>query len=375
MNRSLPPPSRRRLPPLCIGIYLLAAVSALLYFLFTRYPRFADWFNLHVSRFGRRLLAWQTNALPFSTAELLLLLIPLFLVLLIVLAARHYTATRRDALIYVGMLISGVLVIAILFVWNFAPGYYGTTLDRKLGLDREKVSGEELYLTAELLSEELHELSEEITFLPSGHSLMPYSYREMNDRLNEAYARYCVKNDYLDHFRSNVKPIMLSEPMSYTHITGVYTFFTGEANINVNFPDYTVPFTAAHELAHQRGIAREDEANFVAFLVCMESNDPYIRYSACLNVYEYVLSALRSANRELYLKSYGDLPAAVREEERAYSLFFERYRENVAANVSQQVNNNYLVSQGAPAGTKSYNMVVDLAVAYYKAQGLLDAAE
>ena len=364
MKGSQTSPSRRRLPPLCIGIYLLAAVSALLYFLFTRYPRFADWFNLHVSRFGRRLLAWQTNALPFSTAELLLLLIPLFLVLLIVLAARHYTATRRDALIYVGMLISGVLVIAILFVWNFAPGYYGTTLDRKLGLDREKVSGEELYLTAELLSEELHELSEEITFLPSGHSLMPYSYREMNDRLNEAYARYCVKNDYLDHFRSNVKPIMLSEPMSYTHITGVYTYFTGESNLNVNFPDYTLPFTAAHELAHQRGIAREDEANFIAFLVCMKSDDPYIRYSGLLNMYEYVAYPLSSYS-ELYTPIAKSLDIKVRYELKAYSEFFDKYRHSTAGKISESINNGYLQSVGTE-GTKSYGMVVDLAVAYLK---------
>jgi hypothetical protein len=155
--------------------------------------------------------------------------------------------------------------------------------------------------------------------------------------------------------------------MSYTHITGVYTFFTGEANINVNFPDYTIPFTAAHELAHQRGIAREDEANFVAFLVCAASDDPYIRYSGYLNLYEYVASALYSADRRLYTDSYTALPAAVRAERAAYIKFFEKYRENVAANVSESVNNAYLQSQGNTAGTKSYGLVVDLAVAYYRA--------
>ena len=46
--------------------------------------------------------------------------------------------------------------------------------------------------------------------------------------------------------------------------------------------------------------------------------------------------------------------------------FFEKYRDNVAASVSQSVNNSYLQSQGAVAGTKSYNMVVDLAVAFFQ---------
>jgi hypothetical protein len=161
---------------------------------------------------------------------------------------------------------------------------------------------------------------------------------------------------------------MLSEPMSYTHITGVYTFFTGEANINVHFPDYTVPYTAAHELAHQRGIAKEDEANFIAFLVCMESDDPYIRYSACLNLYEYVVVALRKADKELYRESYLALPTEVQNEEIAYSRFMEKYRDNIVADVSHKTNDIYLQSQGSPEGSKSYNLVVDLAVAYYKGQ-------
>ena len=136
----------------------------------------------------------------------------------------------------------------------------------------------------------------------------------------------------------------------------------------MHFPDYTSPFTAAHELAHQRGVAREDEANMIAFLVCMESEDSYIRYSALLNVYEYVASALYSADRQLYSAVYQSLSAEVVQEEQAYRAFFDQYRENTAANISEAANNAYLQSQGATAGTKSYNMVVDLTVAYYRPQ-------
>ena len=180
----------------------------------------------------------------------------------------------------------------------------------------------------------------------------------------DAYDKASAKYDFIDDFHSRVKPVMLSEPMSYTHITGVYTFFTGEANINVNFPDYTIPFTAAHELAHQRGIAREDEANFVAFLVCMESDDVYIRYSGALNMYEYVVSALYSANYELYKENYLKQPKAIIAERIACSEFFDKYRENVAANVSTTVNNAYITSHNQPQGVKSYGLVVDLVAAY-----------
>ncbi|MBR3894093.1 MAG: DUF3810 domain-containing protein [Clostridia bacterium] len=358
--------TRRHLPRFCIGVYILTAVSALLYFAFTKSAAFSDWFNRNVSQWGRRLLAAMTSWLPFSFAELLLLLLPFLIVLVIVIGAKYYCDSNRSLLVYIGILFSAVCICLILFVWNFAPGYYASPLHEKIGLAREKCSAEELYQTAEILSNELHNVSEEILFLEDGTSLMPYSYEELNRKLLAAYESFCEKNDFMDTFRSRAKPIMLSEPLSYTHITGIYTFFTGEANLNVNFPDYTKPYTAAHELAHQRGIAREDEANFVAFLVCMESDDPYIRYSALLNVYEYVISALRSANKKLYRLSYENLPLTVKNEEIAYSEFFEKYRENVAADISEATNNSYLQSQGAPQGTRSYHMVVDLAVAYYR---------
>jgi len=361
-------PKNKRLPRVCVAIYILTAVSAGLYLAFTQSAAFSDWFNQNISTHGRHLLATLTAWLPFSLAEAMICLLPFLLVLLIVLGYKHYCDTTREMFVYIGILISGLCVMGIIFVWNFAAGYYGSTLDQKLGLSREKSSADDLYQTAEFLRAELDELEKEVVFLEDGTSLMPYSYDEMNAKLTDAYERFCEKYDFMDTYTCRVKPIMLSEPMSYTHITGVYSFFTGEANINVNFPDYTVPYTAAHELAHQRGIAREDEANFIAFLVCMESDDPYIRYSGCLNVYEYVSSALRSADAKLYRRSYEKLPAAIKQEEVAYALFFEQYRENVSANVSQAVNNTYLQSQGASAGTRSYSMVVDLAVAYYRPQ-------
>jgi hypothetical protein len=187
----------------------------------------------------------------------------------------------------------------------------------------------------------------------------------MNEKLIDAYDKFSKDHYFIKNFKSKLKPVMLSEPMSHTHITGVYTFFTGESNINVNFPDYTIPFTAAHELAHQRGIAREDEANFIAFLVCIDSDDTYLRYSGYLNLYEYVASALYRADPSLYKDLYYHLSEDVRNELRAYSLFFDKYRDSAASQVSGAVNNSYLQLQGT-AGTRSYGLVVDLAVAYYR---------
>ena len=357
---------KTRLPIVCIVIFFLTAVSIGLYIAFRTNIEFADAFNRTVSPYGRMFFAKLTGWIPFSFAEMLLLLSPVILITLIVVGAKHFCNTARRMWIYVACIFSVVCMVFNLFVWNFAPGYNARTLDKKLHLERKPVSAEELCATADILIEELQGLEKEILFTESGASRMPYTYAEMNKKLMQAYDNASQKYDFIDKFHSRVKPVMLSEPMTYTHISGVYTFFTGEANINVNFPDYTIPYTAAHELAHQRGIAREDEANFVAFLVCAESDDVYIRYSGYLNLYEYVASALYSASSKLYRENYYKQPQTIINERISYSEFFDKYRENVVADVSEATNNAYLQSQGSPQGTRSYGMVVDLAVAYYR---------
>ncbi len=267
------------------------------------------------------------------------------------------------------MFVSMLSVLSLIFTafsFLFAAGYRGTTLDKKLGLERTAVSAAELKSTANTVLTELVKLEGEISYAPDGSSIMPYSFFEMDDKLQDAYIKASKKYDFLPSFKSSVKPIILSEPMTYTHISGVYTFFTGESNVNTNFPDYCLPYTAAHELAHQRGIAREDEANFVAFLVCIESGDPYIRYCGYMGVYEYLLSALYSADSTAYYELINKTSRQLVGEIAAYNAFFDKYRDNVVADVSGTVNDNFLQSQGQSAGSRSYGMVVDLAVAYYK---------
>ncbi len=363
------PPRCERLPRICLISFIITGICGLLTLVFRLSPAFSDWFNRYVSQAFRFVFAKLTSFLPFSLAEIMLMLSPLILVALIVYAIKTHLQSWRSVGMYLLKVLSVVCVFAILFVTNFAAGYYGVTLsdDSKLDLDRKKVSAEELYTTALHLIDDVRREAELVEFAEKDFSIMPYSIGEMNRKLLDAYDNFCADHDFIAHFNSRVKPVILSEAMSYTHITGVYSYFSGEANINVNFPDYTIPYTAAHEMAHQRGIAREDEANFIAFLVCISSDDAYIRYSGYLNMYEYVASSLYSADPELYFEARGQLPMTVRYEMSAYSKFFDKYRDSVAGEVSGTINDLYLKGNGTE-GTRSYGLVVDLAVAYDKKQ-------
>lgn len=360
-----PPAPKRRLLVFAFVLYGIA-VAALAVLVAARLsPAFADTFNRYIGAVVRGALAHLTGWIPFSLGEAMVIFLPVAAVFMIVRACRKYSDSWRSVFVYLGSVLSVVSLLFSVFVFGFGTGYYGTTVDEKLGLDRSVVSPEELYYTAATLAAHVNSEAENVKYQYNDFSVMPYTFDEMSRRLVAAYDKVCDEYDFIPRLNSRVKPVMLSEPWTYTHISGVYTYFTGEANINTNFPDYTIPYTAAHEMAHQRGIAREDEANFIAFLVCISSDDPYIRYSGYLEVYEYVASSLYSADKNYYSTVYSSLKTNVRAEMAAYSAFFDKYRENVVANVSEAVNNSYLQIHGT-VGSKSYGLVVDLAVAYYR---------
>lgn len=357
--------SKLRIPKWVKVVYAIAFACIPLYVLFIISPVFSDFFNRYISSVFRGALAHLTSWIPFSLAEFAIILLPLWVIIISRMALKRYGDSLWETLSAVTCILSVLAIVFSCFTVGFAPAYRGKTLDKKLGIERTEVSAEELYNTAMILSDYINKESQNISYGKDGFSIMPYSIEEMNDRILVAYSDICDEYDFVQRLNSNIKPVMFSDAMSYTHITGVYTFFTGEANLNAIFPDYTLPYTAAHELSHQRGIARENEANFMAFLVCARSEDDYVRYCAYLNLYEYVASALYKADQALYMEAYASLPKCVKDEMAAYSRFIRKYADSKVSEMSEAVNNTFLVLHGTE-GTKSYGMVVDLAVAYFK---------
>lgn len=355
----------RWLPAACLPIWLVTLAAAVCHIVFVFNRSFADWFNENISTVFRSLTAHLTGWLPFSLAETIILSLPVTVTVLIVVCIRKACRGKRYMVRVIAGLLAFLAVLYTLFVATFAAGYRGTTVDRKLGLDRQKVSANELYETAMIVVDRLNILADGVHFVETTGSVRPYDHRKTVELCLDSYEKLAGRYDFLPVLDVPVKQITLSSLMTYTHISGVYTYFTGEANLNTNYPYFVNVYTTAHEMAHQRGIARENEANFLAYLVCIGSEDIYMQYSGYLNMYEYLATPLYTASPELYYEVVRALDSRVRYDLQCYSEFFDKYRDNAAAEVSDAVNNTYLVLQGTAEGTRSYGMVVDLAVAYH----------
>lgn len=355
---------KKYVPTAAIILFIIFGFCIFLQIAFRISPAFSDFYNRHIGGILRIIMAKATDWIPFSLAEGFLYLLPVLIVLFCIKLFKNIRGETQYFIRCAVGLLSILTAVNSIFALNFAAGYHGSSLADKLHLKDRAVTAEELYDTITIVIDAVNAAAEQVDFRADGSSSMPWNYFDLSDVLCSAYRPLYEKYSFLTPLDSTVKPLIISPLMTYTHISGVYTFFTGEANLNTNYPDYVCAYSAAHELAHQRGIAREDEANFIAFLVCTGAEDPYLRYSGYLSMYSYLASALYRADPTLYEQAFSALKDSVKGELAAYSTFFDKYRENVASKVSDTVNNTYLQSQGT-VGSASYGMVVDLTVSYY----------
>lgn len=153
--------------------------------------------------------------------------------------------------------------------------------------------------------------------------------------------------------------------MSYTGITGIYIPYTGEANVNINSTDFMLPSTVAHEMAHQRGFAREDEANYIAYLTCSMHPDRDFQYSGVMLALIYSMNALAENDIEAYKVLRSKYSEGVKNDLRYDAEFWAKY-EGKTQEISNNVNNTYLKSNGQKDGVQSYGRMVDLLIAEYK---------
>lgn len=160
------------------------------------------------------------------------------------------------------------------------------------------------------------------------------------------------------------KGILLSPYFSYTGITGIYFPFTGEANVNTSIPQYMLPSTTMHEMAHQRGFAREDEANYIAYLTSTLHPDTDFQYSGVMLALNYTMNQLYRYAPESWLEIREQYSDGLIRDLSAWQAYRERYRGKVWT-ASNNVNNSYLVLNKQTDGVHSYGRMVDLLLADY----------
>ena len=166
-----------------------------------------------------------------------------------------------------------------------------------------------------------------------------------------------------------VKQLGWADMYSSMGITGVTFGMTGEAAVNPQIPDVTLPFTMCHEMAHRMCIALERDANFAGFLACSVHSDIEFRYSAYFMAYRYCYNALASVNSSAAAAAAARVKDGVskllQRDMDYYNSFFSSKKSTAATNLADTANDTYLKVSGDKSGIASYGQVCDLLVNWH----------
>ena len=160
----------------------------------------------------------------------------------------------------------------------------------------------------------------------------------------------------------NFKPSLYSGFMNYMGVLGYYNPFSTEAQYNSHLPHTYLPFTLSHESAHQLGFAREQEANFVGYLVGISSENPELRYSTEYFALKSLLRALVTEDEDFVKTVIEQYSGGMKRDYQAEKDFVEEYQGPM--NTFFAFTNDLFLKTNQQEGAVTYSYFVDLLVRY-----------
>ncbi len=229
----------------------------------------------------------------------------------------------------------------------------------------------EITLVRDYVVEQANALSVTFDRDEKGYLVYPASF---TDEAKAQMQRLGEKFDVLSGYYPDPKGLAISGFYSQQYIMGYYFPFSMEANYNRQMYLTNIPVTMCHELSHLKGFIREDEANFIGYLACVDSGDPLFRYSAYLSVIGYLDRDFFRAvgeDSEVYLSHPVINDLVVEDRKFLTQETWEKVEDNAVLKtetVKQAADaflDTTLTLNGVEDGRISYSRVVDLLLQYY----------
>jgi Protein of unknown function (DUF3810) len=317
-----------------------------------------------ISRAQRTLFGW----IPFSIGDLFYA----FLVLVVLFQTwKFFRLLFRKKLtrqFFKEALQQGIFFI--LFIYVFFNLLWGLNYNRvgvadQLGLQMKTYSRDDL----DTLTGALHSKLNIYATMVSGSQRDTFNRkRTLFISAATAYKEASTAYPFIEYSPKSIKPSLFSYLGNYLGFQGYYNPFSGEGQVNTTIPRFLEPFVTTHEIAHQVGYARENEANFVAFLACQQYESPAFKYSMYFDMYLYAVGELSRRDSVQARQYQNSIHPQVKKDQQEYRDFLYRHR-NPLEKVVMWGYGHFLKANNQPAGKRSYNEVVAWLIAYYKKYG------
>ncbi len=300
--------------------------------------------------------------LPFSFTEFLIIAALISIIATLYVLIRNFSVT--NFLNYLLNFLSILTTLVFLFWCLWGINNFRMPVESSLPFEKNKYTVDDLEKACEILLEKAIYLREHLDEDLNGIATVNEGYMEILRRSSASYDKISEMYDIIPSAgKIRPKPMILSKFMSGLNYTGMYNPYTGETNINIDEPIFNIPFTVCHEIAHLKGFPKENEANFISFLVCTNSDDMFFQYSGYLSGLLYSANALYRESPDAYFKLRSTYSEGINRD-LTYSTEYWDKHQGLAAKIGESNNNVFLKFTNQPEGTKSYGLVVDLIISY-----------
>lgn len=319
----------------------------------------------------RKAISAVTSLVPFSIAEFLLYGLVIGALALLVTRLFQLIRRRIPVRVLLGsvaslLLIGGIILNLFYATWGF--NYFREPLADRMELTLTSRPVEELEAFVRKTAGEASKLRETLHEDNNGVFAPEESTTALFQKIPQGFAALSEQFPMIEPDPTRAKQIFWARGLSWQGISGIYIGLTAEPNVNADQPPLLRYQAAAHEMAHQTGIASENEAEFVGYLACLNSNDPNVRYSGL--VYALIVSgnALFDADSERYLAVTDTYSDAIWRDFEDYNRYWDSFEGEVRESADRR-NDAYLKHNSQPSGILSYGEAVDLLLAYSEKYG------
>jgi hypothetical protein len=274
---------------LYFGLILMLGLFITLLIVTTN-PIAAEWWTIHISRTYHVSLAWLFAWIPFSVMEMIFVswigLVILWFIKLV-----NHLRHRQWKQLTIRLSQWGIIIMSMVNLYVGTAGVAYQRLPLPIPQYQGSVLLDQYVPIVSYFREDFNLQANQLNFRSDGSVINPHSLKALNALIHAEFLK--LDTDYFTAYSTTIKPLLTSFLYREFQIIGVHFAPTTEALINTLIPDALIPFTMAHELAHAKGVMREEDANLVAMYICLNSSDPFIRYSGYFNTFYALLNLTR----------------------------------------------------------------------------------
>jgi hypothetical protein len=316
-----------------------------------------------IARLQRILFGW----LPFSIGDVFYWGLIIWLIIGLVRLVQRLVKRRVDGRWLLGRLRRTVFICLLVYV--LFNGLWGLNYDR-LGIADQLQLNVQPYSTGDL-TDLLRGITGRLNALDSAarQDREPLTHpATVFKGAVQSYTNLSARDARFTYASPSVKSSLFGFVDDYLGFGGYYSPFTGEAQVNTAVPVFTQPYTTCHEMAHQLGYAKENEANFVGYLAAKSSADKAFQYSVYFDLYLYAARELYMQDSNLVRPFREHLRPGIRRDYREVQEFNRKF-ENPFEPIVRRLYGNYLKANHQPQGIRTYNEVIAWLIAYAKKNG------